>query len=86
MSSQLRCGHEAPYQRYVSFIQYCNNLLIWAGELGIYYEDLYDLVRPLHDVRKVHPSKHLHSKPVAPARTYGRAKGCSHDHCPSCSF
>jgi hypothetical protein len=21
------------------------------GEVGIYYEDLYDLVRPLHDVR-----------------------------------
>jgi hypothetical protein len=31
------------------------------GELGIYYEDLYDLVRPLHDVRPFFIRSFLHT-------------------------
>lgn len=56
---QVCCLAETPSSGYESSIRLARALadsrLLPAGELGIFYEDLYQLVKPLHEVIRLLP-------------------------------
>lgn len=83
--SCICCCYQASLERYFSTFMCIDNLPdTFVGELGIYYEDLYHLVRPLHEVSFASSILRIGLCEVSLARPHCSAKTGSNDLC-SCS-